>query len=133
MPASTADSLNQITSTILSTAIAIHRALGPGLLESAYLTCLTRDLADTHLRVETQKAVPLVYRNVRIACAYRADLVVEESVLVEVKTVDVLAPIHDQQVNTYFAPRRLSRRTPTELRRTNHEGRHPTISESVSG
>jgi GxxExxY protein len=102
MPTPTAQSLNRITHTILSNAIAIHRALGPGLLESAYLTCLTRDLADAHVRIETQKAIPLVYRNVRIECAYRADLVVEGSVLVEVKTVDAFAPIHDQQLNTYL-------------------------------
>jgi len=56
--------------------------LGPGLFERAYLTCLTRDLVDTHLRIEVQKAIPLVYRDVKIECAYRADLVVEECVLV---------------------------------------------------
>ena len=71
--------LNQITSAIIEVAIDIHRTLGPGLLESAYLTCLTRDLADARVRIEPQKAVPLIYKDVRIECAYRADLVVEES------------------------------------------------------
>ena len=98
----TADRLNQITSSILSAAIDIHKALGPGLFERAYLTCLTRDLADTHLRIEVQKAIPLVYRDGRIECAYRADLVVEECVLVEVKAIEVFAPIHNQQVRTYL-------------------------------
>ena len=102
MPTLTANELNQITSTILSIAIAIHRALGPGLLESAYLTCLIRELADTRLRIEVQKAIPLRYRDVNVECAYRADLVVEGSVVVEVKTVDAFAPIHDQQLNTYL-------------------------------
>jgi GxxExxY protein len=98
----TADRLNQITSKIISAAIDIHRTLGPGLFERAYLTCLTRDLTDAHLRIEVQKAIPLVYRDVRIECAYRADLVVEESVLVEAKAIEVFAPIHDQQVRTYL-------------------------------
>ena len=102
MPMQTADSLNQITSFILSAAIDIHRALGPGLLESAYLTCLTRDLADARVRIELQRAVPLVYKGIRIECAYRADLVVEESVVVEVKAIETLTPIHDQQLNTYL-------------------------------
>ncbi len=102
MSTPTADTLNQITSTILSAAIDIHRALGPGLLESAYLTCLTRDLADAHVRIEVQRAVPLVYKGLRVESAYRADLVVEECVLVEVKAIEELAPIHSQQLYTYI-------------------------------
>ena len=62
MPTPTAARLNQITSTIIEVAIDIHRTLGPGLLESAYLTCLTRDLADARVRIEPQKAVPLIYK-----------------------------------------------------------------------
>jgi GxxExxY protein len=102
MPAPTADTLNQITSNILSAAIGIHRALGPGLLESAYLTCLIHDLVTAQLRIERQKALPLIYRGMSIECAYRADLVVEESVLIEVKALDTLAPIHSQQLYTYL-------------------------------
>jgi len=102
MPTPTAAILNQITSTIIETAIDIHRTLGPGLLESAYLTCLTRDLADARVRIDAQKAVPLIYKDLRIECAYRADLVVEESVVVEVKAIETLTPIHDQQLNTYL-------------------------------
>ena len=90
MPAPTADTLNQITSIILSAAIGIHRALGPGLLESAYLTCLIHELVAAQLRIERQKALPLVYRGVTIECSYRADLVVEESVLIEVKALETL-------------------------------------------
>jgi GxxExxY protein len=102
MPAPTADTLNQITSIILSAAIGIHRALGPGLLESAYLTCLVHELVAAQLRIERQKALPLVYRGVTIECSYRADLVVEESVLIEVKALETLAPIHSQQLYTYL-------------------------------
>jgi GxxExxY protein len=102
MSTPTDESLNQITSRIIDAAIGIHRALGPGLLESAYLSCLTRDLRDARIRIETQVAIPLVYKNLKVDCAYRADLVVEGSVLVEVKAIDAIAPIHRQQVNTYL-------------------------------
>ena len=102
MPTPTAARLNQLTSTIIEVAIDIHRTLGPGLLESAYLTSLTRDLADARVRIEPQKAVPLIYKDVRVECAYRADLVVEESVVVEVKAIEAFAPIHSQQLYTYL-------------------------------
>jgi len=98
----TAEALNRITATILSAAIDIHRTLGPGLLESAYLACLSHELTAGGLRVERQRPLALVYRGVRIDCAYRADLVVEGSVLVEVKALEVLAPIHSRQVHTYL-------------------------------
>jgi len=100
--ATTAETLNRLTSTILEAAIRIHRTLGPGLLESAYLACLTYELTSAHLRIEAQKAVPLVYRGVRIECAYRADLVIEGSVLVEVKALDAVALIHSRQLHTYL-------------------------------
>jgi GxxExxY protein len=102
MPSLTADTLNQITSIILTAAIGIHRTLGPGLLESAYLSFLIHDLVTAQLRIERQKALPLIYRGMSIECAYRADLVVEESVLIEVKALDTLAPIHSQQLYTYL-------------------------------
>jgi GxxExxY protein len=102
MASPTADTLNNLTSTIIATAIEIHQALGPGLLESAYLTCLCRDLVDRRLRVEVQKAIPLQYRDVKVECAYRADLVVEAGVLIEVKALDTFAAIHSQQVRTYL-------------------------------
>jgi GxxExxY protein len=98
----TAEALNGITSTILSAAIDIHRTFGPGLFERAYLACLIHDLVSGSLRVETQKPIPLVHRGVRIDCAYRADLVVEGNVLVEVKALEALAPIHSQQLRTYL-------------------------------
>ena len=102
MPAATADTLNALTSRIIEAAIDIHRALGPGLLESAYLTCVARDLVDAGLRIQTQHPIPLRYKNVHVKCAYKADLVVEESVLVEVKAMEAFAPLHDRQLDTYL-------------------------------
>ena len=98
----TADQLNQITSTIIGAAINVHRALGPGLLENTYLPCLCYELETAKVGFELQKALPLVYRGVRIECAYRADLVVEGAVLVEVKAIEALAPIHERQLRTYL-------------------------------
>ena len=98
----TAEALNRLTSSVLDAAIRIHRTLGPGLLESAYLTCLEYELTEAKLRIERQRAVPLVYRGIRINCGFRADLVVERSVLIEVKAQEALAPIHLRQVQTYL-------------------------------
>ena len=94
--------LNRITSTIIESAIEIHRAIGPGLLEKAYLGCLCFELHSAGMRIETQKALPLVYRGVNIECAYRADLIVEGLVIVEVKAINGLAPIHRRQLLTYL-------------------------------
>ena len=97
----TAETLNHLTSSVIDAAIRIHRALGPGLLESAYLTCLEYELTDSKFRIERQRAVPLVYKGVSISCGFRADLVVERSVLIEVKAQEALAPIHLRQLQTY--------------------------------
>ena len=97
----TAASLNDLTSRIIRAAIEIHRALGPGLLESAYLVCLIFELSRMHLRFDRQRAIPLVYKDVRLDCAYRADVVVEDCVLLEVKALETVAPIHMRQLGTY--------------------------------
>jgi GxxExxY protein len=94
--------LNSLTSTIINAAIRIHRTVGPGLLEKAYLGCLCYELHSAGLRIETQKALPLVYAGVKIDCAYRADLIVEGLVIVEVKALNGLAPIHRRQLLTYL-------------------------------
>jgi GxxExxY protein len=101
MPA-TAESLNQLTSVVVQAAIRVHRALGPGLLESAYLGCLCYELSLSGVAFETQKALPLVYQGMKIDCAYRVDLVVAKSVIVEVKALEFLAPIHSRQLYTYL-------------------------------
>src|SRR6186713_2327606 len=91
-----------LTSRIIESAIQIHRALGPGLLESAYFACLMRNLTEAQLPLEAQRTIPLVYKNLLLDCAYRADLVVDESVVIEVKAVEAFLPIHSQQLYTYL-------------------------------
>jgi len=93
---------NQITEQIIGAAIEVHRALGPGLLESAYEACLAFELVQRGLKVERQKPLPLVYKQVELDCGYRLDLFVEESVIVEVKAVDQSAPIHQAQLLSYL-------------------------------
>jgi GxxExxY protein len=96
------EQLNRITSAINAAAIQIHRTVGPGLLGKAYWGCLCFELHSAGLRIETQKALPLVYHGVNIDCAYRADLIVEGLVIVEVKALNGLAPIHRRQLLTYL-------------------------------
>ena len=97
-----AERLNRVTESIIEAAIEVHRALGPGLLESAYEACLTFELAERGLKVEQQKPLPVVYKDVRLDCDYRLDLLVEESVIVEIKSIERLAPIHEAQVMSYL-------------------------------
>jgi GxxExxY protein len=97
----TAGRLNRITAGIIGAAIRVHRALGPGLLESAYRMCLVYELKCGEFLVETERAVPLTYGALTIACAYRADLIVERLVIVEGKALPVVAPIHARQLQTY--------------------------------
>jgi GxxExxY protein len=97
----TAQALNQLTSTIIGASIRIHRTFGPGLLENAYLACLCHELTLLRLRLEVQKALPLIYNGVRIDCAHRPDLIVEDVVVVEVKALDTTAPVHSRQLSTY--------------------------------
>ncbi len=94
--------LNKITEAIIGSAIQVHRVLGPGLLESAYVECLAYELKKRGLRVEQQRPVPLVYEQVKLECGYRMDLLVEQSVVVEVKSVEALAPIHEAQTMSYL-------------------------------
>ncbi|HYM12114.1 MAG TPA: GxxExxY protein [Bryobacterales bacterium] len=94
--------LNKITGEVIGAAMKVHSALGPGLLESAYEACLAFELAENGLRVEQQKPLPLTYREVKLDCGYRLDLVVEEKVVVELKAVDALAPIHSAQLLSYL-------------------------------
>jgi len=96
------DRLDSITRRIIGAAIEVHRRLGPGLLESAYETCLAFELRQLGFRIDQQKPLPVVYKDVKLDCGYRLDLVVEDSVVVEVKAVEQLAPIHDAQLLSYL-------------------------------
>jgi GxxExxY protein len=97
-----AERLNAITDAIIGAAIEVHRHLGPGLLESAYEACMAYELAQRGLKAERQKALPIVYREVKLDCGYRLDFLVEEAVVVELKTVDRLDPVHMAQVISYL-------------------------------
>ena len=96
------EDLNAITEGIIGAAMDVHRALGPGLLESAYEACMFFELSQTGFRVERQQPLPVVYRGIQLDCGYRLDLVVEDSVIVEVKAVDRLAAIHQAQLLSYL-------------------------------
>lgn len=92
----------ELTHSIIGAAIEVHRTLGPGLLESAYEECLAHELALQRLLFERQKAVPVAYKGVKLECGYRIDLLVDGRVVVELKAVEVLAPIHDAILLTYL-------------------------------
>ncbi len=93
---------SNLTELIIGCAIKVHKALGPGLLESAYQECLYHELQKIDLYVEKQKPLPLVYEDVKLECGYRIDLLVENEIIVEIKSVDALADIHLAQVLTYL-------------------------------
>jgi GxxExxY protein len=93
---------DELTRMIIGAAIQVHRHLGPGLLESTYEACLAFELAGRGLAVERQKELPVVYREVRIDCGYRIDLLVNGLVIVELKSVDQLHPIHEAQLLSYL-------------------------------
>jgi GxxExxY protein len=94
--------LNTITERIIGAAIEVHKALGPGLMESAYEECLCRELALRGIGVERQLPLPVEYKGVRLDCSYRLDLLVEQSVVVEIKSLSSIEPIHEAQLLTYL-------------------------------
>jgi GxxExxY protein len=93
---------NELSSLVIKAAIAVHRALGPGLLESVYQVCLLAELKSMGLQVIEQVAVPIVYRGERLANDLRIDLLVEDRIVVEIKAVEELHPIHTAQLLTYL-------------------------------
>ncbi len=96
------DEINKITEAIIGAAIEVHRALGPGLLESAYEACLVFELTERGFQVQQQKALPIFYKGVRVDAGYRLDLLVNDTVIVEIKAIDKLAPIHSAQLTSYL-------------------------------
>jgi GxxExxY protein len=88
--------------TVIGACIEVHRHLGPGLLESAYEECVAHELTTLGLRFERQRSLPLEYKGARLECGYRLDFLVEESLIVEIKCVDGLLPIHTAQLLTYL-------------------------------
>lgn len=93
---------NQISEKIIGCAIQVHKSLGPRLLESAYQECLYYELKETGLQVEKQKPLPLIYKNVKLDVGYRLDLIVENKVVIELKSVEALNEVHVAQMITYL-------------------------------
>jgi len=93
---------NEVTYEIIGAAIEVHKLLGPGLLESAYEACLRHEFAIRKIGFQKQKPVPLVYKEIKLDCGFRLDLLVEKLVVVELKSVDALAPIHEAIMLTYL-------------------------------
>ncbi|KXK13086.1 MAG: hypothetical protein UZ14_CFX002001825 [Chloroflexi bacterium OLB14] len=98
----TMEELNKITEAIIGSAIEVHRNLGPGLLESAYRECLRYELLQRGYEALQEVTLPLIYKGVSLDCGYRLDLLVNDAVIVEIKSVDSLAPIHEAQLISYL-------------------------------
>ena len=93
---------NSLTNAIIGAAIIVHRELGPGLLESVYEKCLALELTKSGFQVSSQKEIPLTHKGLALESGFRADLIVENKVLVELKSIDQLLPVHTAQVLTYL-------------------------------
>lgn len=93
---------NSLTDAIIGAAITVHRELGPGLLESVYEKCLAFELTERGFSATAQQEIPVRYKNLTFDCSFRADLIVENKVLVELKSIDQLLPVHTAQVLTYL-------------------------------
>lgn len=96
------DSINELTGKIIGSSFKVHSALGPGLLESSYKECLFYELSKEGLLVEKEKALPLIYEEIKLDIGYRLDLFVENKVVVEVKSVEAFTDVHTAQVLTYL-------------------------------
>lgn len=95
-------SIEEIFKKVLDCSFTVHTALGPGLLESAYVECLYYELTQSGLMVEKQKPLPLIYKEVKLETDYRIDLLVESSVVIEIKSIESLCDIHMAQILTYL-------------------------------
>jgi GxxExxY protein len=93
---------NDISYKIIGCAYTVHSELGPGLLESTYETCLEYELLEEGLKVERQKPLPVIYKNIKLNAGYRIDLLIDDKVVVEIKSCEAIAPIHEAQLLTYL-------------------------------
>ena|SRR5438105_1653160 len=94
--------VNELTEIVIGCAIEVHRTLGPGLLESTYEMCLCRELCLRTILFERQKPIPVIYKGVKLDCGYRADVIVDSRVLVEIKAIEQISAIHDAQMLSYL-------------------------------
>jgi GxxExxY protein len=121
---------NPTTKRIIDAAVEVHRHIGPGLLESTYLECLESEFADRGLRFERERAVPIVYKGKRLRKTYKLDLVIEDLVVVEVKSVAAILGIHEAQVITYLKLTGHPVGLLIKLQRRKVDGRRPPFGES---
>lgn len=96
------EGINRITGAVIDAAMKVHTVLGPGLLESAYEACLAHELRTRGHAVTTQVGLPVVYEGVKLELGYRIDLIVDDAVIVEVKAIEAIAPIHEAQILSYL-------------------------------
>ena len=96
------EKINKITESIIGSAIEVHRTLGPGLLESIYQKCLSQEFILRGISFQQQKQLPVIYKGIRFPCGYRIDFVVADTVVIEIKTVEKILPIHQAQILTYM-------------------------------
>ena len=94
--------LNEMTGRVIGAAIEVHKVLGPGLLESIYEECLSYELEARKIPHERQKEIPIDYKGVKLGCGYRIDLLVEEKIILEIKSCESILPIHEAQLLTYL-------------------------------
>jgi GxxExxY protein len=94
--------LNDISYKIIGCAYTVHSELGPGLLESTYETCMVYELRKQGLKVEKQKSLPVIYQGIKLDAGYRIDLLVEDKIIIELKSVEAIAPVHEAQLLTYL-------------------------------
>lgn len=94
--------INELSSKIIGSAINVHKELGPGLLESAYQKCLHHELMLNNLKVVEEKPLPIVYKDIKLDHGYRIDLLVEDKVVIEIKTVEYFTDVHSAQILTYL-------------------------------
>ncbi len=96
------EEINELSNKIIGLALDVHKNLGPGLLESAYKQCLAYELSTAKIPFELEKSIPVQYKNVSIDCAFRADFIVDGKIILELKAVEKLLPIHEAQLLTYL-------------------------------
>jgi GxxExxY protein len=97
-----AEELNDLSCRIIGAGVEVHRALGPGLLESTYRTCLVYELRERRMNVLTEQVIPIRYKRLSLDCRYRIDVIVEDTVIVELKSVETVLPVHHAQVLSYL-------------------------------
>ena len=93
---------DKLSKQVIGCALEVHKILGPGLLESAYEECLMYELLRAGMEVERQRPLPVIYKEIKLECGYRLDLIIEDQIIIELKSVDFLAPVHEAQILTYM-------------------------------